>query len=254
MYHDFEMRKPGTFTCVDDGDDNFNTFEILNQAYTDLQDMAQSVGDEVSAGVTPNAAEREFKFYIFGNKRYLARFFDFPGGWIRDNMHSQRIVSIMQQSQVILVAVHTPAIMEEDGMYVHTVAGIKDIEKCIELSLDSLAENSNDKMILFIPIKSEKYTRSVGETKVLHEKIRNTFKNTISICQRPPYQNRVAIATLPIHTVGNINFDKFITGEDGKLRGEMYRKTRTSGDDVFTPKNVDQPFRFLISFLLKQDE
>ena len=159
MYHDFEMRKPGTFTCVDDGDDNFNTFEILNQAYTDLQDMAQSVGDEVSAGVTPNAAEREFKFYIFGNKRYLARFFDFPGGWIRDNMHSQRIVSIMQQSQVILVAVHTPAIMEEDGMYVHTVAGIKDIEKCIELSLDSLAENSNDKMILFIPIKSEKYTR-----------------------------------------------------------------------------------------------
>ena len=251
MYHDFEMRKPGTFTCVDDDD----TFEILSQAYNDLQDMAESIGDEVSAkkGVVPGVSEREFNFYIFGNKRYLTRFFDFPGGWIRDSMHSQRVISIMQQSQVILVAVHTPAVMEEEGRYINTVAGINDIEKCIELSLDSLATNNNDKMILFIPIKSEKYTRSVGETKVLHEKIRDTFKNTLSTCERPPYQDRIAIATLPIHTVGNINFDRFVTEENGRVRAEVYRKNRKNNDNVFSPKNVDQPFRFLLSFLLKQD-
>ena len=104
-------------------------------------------------------------------------------------------------------------------------------------------------MILIVPIKCEKYTRNEKETARLFAQLEKAFTATLNLISNPSYKDRLAIAAIPIHTVGNAQFSRFEPQDEGRLPREIYFKNRSVG---FRPKDADQPLRYAMSFLLNE--
>ena len=84
----------------------------------------------------------------------------------------------------------------------------------------------------------------------LHKSVRRAFNNTLMLTSNPLYTNRLAMVMLPVQTVGNAKFARFKIASDDRVEREVYRKPDPRSK--FSPKNVDQPMSYLMSFLLEQ--
>lgn len=248
IYKEFESKRPGTF-YPSSGDER--TFSVLNKAYQDLKEMANTPsGEKIERLVEHTTELREYVFTLLGNKKNSVHFFDFPGGWLNSESENyNRVIDIIKRSMVVLVAVNTPYIMEENGKFIEK-AGIDKIQRCL---LAGIQEDSNDKLILLVPIKCEKYTHTLEDSKVMRNKIMDAFsgmftKMMLSISSNPKRKKSLAVALLPVHTVGNMQVEKFLKDEDERLVGIKLQKT----GEKFSPKDIDQPMRFVMSFLINQ--
>ncbi|MBQ7168901.1 MAG: hypothetical protein IJR63_03240 [Synergistaceae bacterium] len=153
----------------------------------------------------------------------------------------------MKDSAVIIVAINTPYLMEFDGKYIDDGCAVDEIEWVIKRSLEG---DESERLILFVPIKCEKYLETPDLRDHLHKSVKRAFNNTLMLTSNPLYTNRLAIAMLPVLTVGIANFARFKFAADGRVEREVYRKP--DPHSRFSPKNVDQPMRYLMSFLLEQ--
>ena len=190
---------------------------------------------------------REYKFDIRGRNETLSiHFYDFPGAWM-DPGHEYygRIIDIAKQSHAILVAVNTPYVMEEEGLYAEQGISGATIQNIIANSYQG-----GNKLILLVPIKCEKYTRSVVETKIMRDRLkeRGIFRRTVGLMSNPTYSD-MTMAILPIHTVGNAEFDRFEKDKYNNITREVYRKIPGKR---FSPMDTEQPIRFVMSFLLNE--
>lgn len=226
------------------------TFNTLKNAYEKLEEEANGPAFEFGIGIENTENLREYSFTIkCKNANVPLRFFDFPGGWM-DSAKSQpenfeRVIDIVKRSRVVIVAVNTPYLMEANGRY-RKEARIDDIEYVIK---NSMLDSEGSKLILIVPIKCEKYTRNEKETARLFAQLEKAFAATLNLISNPSYKDRLAIAAIPIHTVGNAQFSRFESQEDGRLPREIYFKNRRIG---FRPKDADQPLRYAMSFLLNE--
>ena len=59
----------------------------------------------------------------------------------------------------------------------------------------------------------------------------------------------MALAILPIHTIGNVEFSRF-KEKEGERPEEVY--LRKNVRSKFKPRDTDQPLRYAISFLMNQ--
>ena len=245
MHKTFEDILPGSFYPADS-----KTFTTLNKAYKKLENEANNSNIEFEVGVEGTSDLRQYAFTVQGSKTSIpVRFYDFPGGWLNPYDETQaenheQVIKIVQKSMVIMVAINTPYIMEFDGRY-KDYAGIEEIEHAIKMSL---INNDDDKFIIFVPIKCERYTTTPAEAQKMREKIKKVFANTLKLSESPIYKDRLAMALMPIHTVGNARFSRF-TIKNGEITEEVYLKNRSM---KFSPKDSDQPLRYAMSFLLNE--
>ena len=244
MYRKFEEILSGSI-IADTG-----TFNTLQASYEKLQAEANSKDFEFGIGIENTENLREYAFTIKGsNANIPVRFFDFPGGWMNaaksQPENYNRVIDIMKRSRVIIVAVSTPYLMEAAERY-KKEAHVDDIEQVIK---QSFLEADGSKLILIVPIKCEKYTRNDRDRAKLFSRLEDAFASTLNLMNNPSYKDRLAIAAIPIHTVGNATFSRFEKQEDGRLPREIYIKNRSMG---FKPKDADQPLRYAMSFLLNE--
>ena len=245
MQKNFEELLPGYFYPADP-----KTFSTLNTAYKKLEAEANSQSIEFAVGVEGTSDLRQYAFTIKGKNANLpVRFFDFPGGWMNPHDESQaenyeQVINIVQRSMVILVAINTPYIMEYDGRY-KDYAGVDEIQYVIKTSL---INSDSNKLIIFVPIKCERYTSTSADSKQMRDKIKEVFDETLKLSTNPVYKDRLAVALLPVHTVGNARFSRFSI-RNGEITQEVYLKNRSI---KFSPKDADQPLRFAMSFLLNE--
>ncbi len=243
MHKKFEDMLPGSFYPSDP-----RTFSDLIKTYKKLEGEANGPSIEFGIALKGTDELRQYAFTIKGKKKSVpVRFFDFPGGWMNPHDVSQaenykRVINIVQKSMVIIAAVNTPYIMEFDGKY-KDYAGVDEIEHIIKMSI-----TDKDKLILFVPIKCERYTRTPLGKVTMINKIKQVFSCTLKLAYNPVYQDKLAIAIMPIHTVGNAQFSRF-EFEAGNIVREVYLKNRSL---KFTPKDADQPLRYAMSFLLSE--
>ena len=245
MHKKFEEILPGSFYPADS-----KTFARLSKAYKKLEQAANNPDIEFGVPLEGTSDLREYEFTIRGKRKSVpVKFYDFPGIWMNPydialKENYERVINIVQHSQVIITAVNTPYIMEYNGRY-KDYAGVDEIEHVITMSM---LNNENDKLILFVPIKCEKYTRTPTERDKMLKKISEIFAKTMRLHDNPIYKDRLAIAFMPIHTVGNARFSRFeMLG--GEIIREVYVKTRST---KFSPRDADQPLRYAMSFLLNE--
>ena len=246
MNRTLEDMLPGTFYP------DRKTFGILDDAYENLKISADS--DKIQFDVHALKGTEEismFDFKIVGNKSTMpVRFYDFPGGYIERSANDSdydEIVKIVKQSAAIIIAVDTPYLMEpehERGKYIRQ-ACTRDIELVIK---SALGESDNqDRLILLVPIKCEKYMKDYDSRQALKQAVKYAFSDTVNM-GKDTYKGRIAIAIVPINTIGNVKFSRFKT-EGERVTEQVFMKLRGR---KFSPQYTDQPLRFAMSFLFEQ--
>jgi len=227
-----------------------NTFKTLKSAYEDLKKMGS--GEQRTIRVEPlvpgNDNLREHIFMISGTK---VKFFDFPGGWMipdvsgEEKEHYDSVLDIVKKSMVVIIAIDTPYLMDNQGKYKEK-AKVSEVEYFLQSSLNNLSDPKLvlPKLILLAPIKCEKYTRNLKDTAKLHETIKATYKQTVDMVTKN-YRDWLALAMMPIHTIGNVEFSHFDNQHDDEM-------VFTRNKQPFAPRDADQPLRYAISFLLHQ--
>ena len=242
----FSRVMPGAFEP-----ENPATFNRLSEAYDKLRHEAEDDSHEIifSGGVEGTDTEHQYPFVLKGGRRDVhMRFFDFPGGWLnpRDpeqSAHFSDVSAKIARSSVIIAVINSPYLMQYSGKY-KDYAGIDEAEYIIERSLTP----DSDKLILLVPVKCERYLASPNDADELKETVKSCFNHTISLAgESSPYHGKIAIALLPVKTMGNVELSRF-DARDGNPALFFRRIT----DSPFMPEYTDQPLRYAMSFLLEE--
>ena len=179
-------------------------------------------------------------------------FWDFPGGWILDNR--DEVVKHLDQSDVILIAIDTPSLMVTD---IYGGPQLFHQMKNIPTEIETILGNVNlelPKLILFVPIKCEKWRSSTRESELIVDQVRKGYEGLIAYLKM---HSTVTIAITPVQTLGNY----FWASRDEKKNNKgktviqdkfLPQNTDNGGNAEYCPKDIDQPLIYMLSFLTKQ--
>ena len=246
MAQEFAKQKPGMI--IPSGE----TMASLLKAYRALKDEADNPRKlSFERPIEPSRNQRDYAFTINGKRASMpVKFYDFPGEWMNPgSADKERVINIVKDATVIIIAVNTPYLMDDsiDTIDKDNGCAIEEIAWAVE---SGLAEDKSgrERLILFVPIKCERYLETPAKRTELVHAVKGAFQRVRNLASDPRY--KLAMAILPVQTVGSVKFWHFKRGSDGRIAGEVYRKEKSS--DKFNPVNVDQPLRYVMSFLIEQ--
>lgn len=182
--------------------------------------------------MTPNSGRSTYSIYtsINGKKDAVFEFLDVPGEDMQEKIYDDEkgcevhndkfdtLLSKVKNSDVIVIAIDTPYLMETDENTNDIYNRVSEIRK-----LCSSIEPSNDKdkrLIILCPVKCEKYVLH-GMANEVTEKVCVAYKDLINIL----VGKEVDIWVMPIQTAGGIEFanmmDASICYSNGKKTGDL---------------------------------
>lgn len=186
----------------------------------------------------------ECDYCVIGDALLFFRIHDCPGSWLDIKQNSPEefsaVVEMVQRSSVIIVTISAPQLMEADASSQGLLAG--NIYYALAKALEN--DDGRARLILLVPTKCETYMQNAEERDRLQKRVEEEFSATIRLGESPVYRGRLAVAYLPVQTVGNVQFKQFCEGE------EVYIKNVKR---PFSPRNVDQLTLWLLKYLLRQD-
>lgn len=264
MYNNMDSAIAGTNLHIKASDE---TRAILIKKHENLQAMFgknTNPSDAVQSGIAGDKTVTTFSFEFGLNVKNIAmdlEIKDFPGEYIRTD--SETVKKYIDESNAIIVAVDTPHLMECGGKYNEVKNEVKLITNLFKTSLN---KDSGEKLIMFVPLKCEKYYHkhcmdAVGET------IKEVYRDLLVFLRDKNNVNgmegKFACVVAPILTVGEIEFSDFETDEDGtvseiavydrvfpKRAIYVYSKDFAS----YSPQFCEQPLYYLLTFVSKQYE
>ena len=215
-----------------------------------LAELKKSVGETriSKPAIAGSTAAEEFMFFLGedeSTKSIELKFRDFPGSYIEEKQ--SKVKAWIKESQVIIIPIDTPALLEEAGKYneeYNKPSQIADIFKNVKTSF-----SSRKHLILFVPLKSEKYLdeNSYGTNKIV-EKVEQHYAQLLNIFRSGGLNNNTAIAITPIQTVGGIKFSRI----DNKNGNPEFIYIKKGAKSKYEPKDTDQPLRYILSFAIKE--
>lgn len=182
------------------------------------------VGENSSFQVdmTPNKGKGSYilRTDIKGAAPVDFEFIDVPGEWMEDSStHHNELRDIIAQSDVYVIAIDTPYMMQQDNENINTV--YNRIEEITSMMANiKIEDNSYDKkMIILCPVKCEKWVRH-GRADEVAEAVKRSYRTLINTWVS---HEAVDIWIMPIQTVGGIEHSKLLDG---------YRFYKTEKDKV----------------------
>lgn len=209
---------------------------------------------------TDLAYDYEFRLSVNGSDNTVDICFkDIPGEWIRNE--PAKIREELARSQVILVAIDTPHLLEEGGAYSDSFNITSDIDHLLQnISL----EKERPRMVLFVPIKCEKYYHENRMAEV-EKAIREQYEDVITALTTGRKKELYTVAITPILTLGGVVFRDFARDEDGEvtvvenqLNKSLYLRPTAAYYELyepapyFAPLYCEQPVLYLINFIVHQ--
>ena len=214
----------------------------LNLMY--IFDKRKSLSDSPNAGaIQATAEETTFKFemgFVGHSKTVDIEITDFPGEYL-DSRH-EKVSNYILQSQVIMIAIDTPYLMEEGGRYNEEKNRVQTVTRFVTEHTDEF----KDKLIMFVPLKSERYFHD-GKIDNVKQAVVSTYSSIVNFCK----QCNTACVVTPIQTLGDVEFDTFI---DNPMQGvstlTKLSKYRFCGEDAkFTPLFCVQPMYYVLTYV-----
>lgn len=203
-----------------------------------------SLSDSPNAGaIQATAEETIFKFemgFVGLSKTVDIEITDFPGEYL--DSQPKKVSDYILQSQVIMIAIDTPYLMEEGGKYNEEKNRVKAVTRFVTEHPDEF----KDKLIMFVPLKSERYFHD-GKIDSVKQAVVSTYSAIINFCK----QCNTACVVTPIQTLGDVEFDTFI---DNPMPGvstlTKLSKYRFCGDDAkFKPVFCVQPMYYVLTYV-----
>ena len=186
----------------------------------------QKVGENSNflVDMTPTKDEGVYKLkiQINGSKDVFFDFVDVPGEYMEatNNNHSN-LVEKVKSSDVYIIAIDTPYLMQEDNPNINTVYNRTE-EITHLLANISIEKDIDRKLIIFCPVKCEKWTQS-GKAEEVTDKVAEVYSDLIDNWER---NSAVDIWVMPIETAGGIVHSKLLDGyrmfkDDKDKTGEL---------------------------------
>ena len=137
------------------------------------------------------------------SKRLEIEYIDVPGEWFRSGTKDQEINNYIAATDVFVVMVDTPYLMDNSETMCDAVNCISDIHNSLTNINDQ--NGTKAKMVVFVPIKCEKWVNE-GRIQEVVDKLKSAYRVPIqALCA----YNKMSICILPIETAGNILFREF---------------------------------------------
>ncbi len=214
-----------------------NAQDCINDLFT----QAENPFEEFSIDENPSDNKTITTFQLDplrGAGSLSLEFTDIPGEWCSfipghtDTNHLEDVKKLLTQSNVIIIAIDTPSLIEENGKYADYYNRINDIKELFRHAFvgDTFQEQESQKMILFVPMKCEKYiikndgnTNIDGQNTVCNKVIQH-YSEMIHFFKE--YPENITLAILPIVTIKEVEWTKFFsinknTGESGNIYNNL---------------------------------
>ena len=280
--------KPGTDKVMRDKLSDLSQLFVLHASDPDTP-FSTLMGEEAGAAYSPFTGDEtlySFEFYAtdagrkkVSKEKYDVDFIDIPGEhMLKDlNQSGNSVIERYIQSDVVIVAIDTPALMEgrvKDGVgEFHTLVNIPDsVYNVIQEGDLKWRERFSEKkllpkLILFVPIKCEKYYHARRMSEV-ETRIRTGYRTTLEYLNKPEY----TVAITPILTLGDIVFAGYGTriNKKGKAVVEMLKPGDASGLEympayplyklrdascvTLNPRFCEQPMLFISGFIISRQK
>lgn len=238
-----------------------NTISLLGDKLQDLKKMFRYADqqDEVPAGISGDYEVNvyNFDFGLSDSKTKLnLEFKDFPGETIVDS--PDMVSEFINQSNVVLIAIDTPHLMEEGGMFCETR------NRCSVIT-DFIKQNLNDevkvhKLFLFVPLKCEKYYHEQRMNEVC-ERVNVVYSELIDLLKKN-FKTEIACAITSILTLGDVVFKEFEKDTQGDVMVHEFGESDVLPTSVrywyrnseaqYSPKYCEQPLYYLLSYISKE--
>lgn len=169
-------------------------------------------------------------------------FQDFPGGYLDKN--PDFVEQAMTECVAVLIAIDTPALMEENGRWNDSFNKPNQICDFFKRTYQNL---QGPKLVILVPIRCEKYVQNKEEAKILLRRVKESYADMLNFFSSQELLTKVACVVTPVQTVGTVHFS--IIRETGGKPTFFFRKI--SHNASYQPHDSDQPLRYVLCFILK---
>ncbi|MGI0482966.1 hypothetical protein ACN4EE_19550 [Geminocystis sp. CENA526] len=223
-----------------------DTKTILDQRLKQLKESAQQNSIKIRGGLENTTTARTYNFDLgkTGQSPSLElQFQDYHGGYILRK--KETVINYIKESVAIIIAIDTPALMENNSRW-HEELNQPQI--IYDLFKSGFAELDSPKLVIFAPVKCEKYLRKSNDEEELVTKIQKKYSNLLNFFCSDALVPYVAAVMTPVETLGSVDFAYIEEDENGQ---PIWFFRKSDPNELYKPKNSDQPLRYLLRFLLK---
>lgn len=242
------------------------------KGYYDLPEQERK--NPITPDNSPTFDKQEYKFNISlidkPSARLQVNFTDYPGEWLDNSTQYGQLKDIMEKTDIIIIAIDTPYLMEvsktEDavGKYNENKNFSSRVAEMVKNNFIVDEKSNRKKMILFVPLKGERYSYPSNPNKdqmeLVNLKIHKAFENLIAFVTQGENKNRYECAITPIFTMGNLRFTRFQEDDNGDFlmyEGKYPSMPMFRFDDKAEepdPRYCEQPLLYTLLFLFKWAE
>lgn len=194
------------------------------------------------------------------NGRINFQFLDYPGEWVQSKEHLHELQNLISESHVFLIAIDTPHLMEQTQSEEEDKLGkyneYHNRSSMISKMLKKELKDPNGRLILFVPLKCEKY-KAANQMSLVKHKVKIAYRELIDHLNNNHNKVACTIAITPIYTFGTAEFKRFKRNGDNKIIIDERYKTPKYPlygflDDAKNspePQYCEQPLVYVLAFV-----
>lgn len=247
---------------VNIGMDDFTTIDALEEKFREAEDYFRERNQKKRTFVPDDHPTKDISTYSFnvGTRgragEIVLKFVDYPGEMISDPQHREKILSGFGDSRILVIAIDTPHLMEEDQKFDDRRNLEKRVTEMIKKS--GFADEKNGPgLVLFVPLKCERY-RNDNRMGEVAAQVKQSYASLINYLQTS--NKGITIAITPIFTFGGAAFSRFERDENGDILIDTQHKCPSTAIYNFPdpsknrpePKYCEQPLLYILSFVITQ--
>lgn len=259
MHNNFEITMASFPISIATND--YGTLDVLEAKYREAKNFFRERNRKKRTfnpdqDPTNDLAKYSFNVGVNGKKgEIILNFIDYPGEYIKNPQKLDEIVGHMASSRILVIAIDTPYMMEEEQRY----DDIHNSETRVTELVKQAGFAGQDKgpgLVLFVPLKCERY-KNDGRMGEVTAQVKKSYEKLISYLQSS--DNEIIMAITPIFTFGGAAFSRFNRDDDGEIElndvGEAKQAIYYFPDMNVRepePEHCEQPLLWILSFILRQ--
>ena len=201
-------------------------------------------------------------------------FIDVPGEWFVDPVHRDELQTVMRKCQIIVIAVDSPHLVEDDGRYHDCFNRPEKITDAIKQAFQG--DVKKPRLVLFVPVKCELY-RNNGKDGLkpnmsdLLNNVKQGYSDLIKYLDTT-LKDSCTVAVAPCITIGGLQFVTFVDDIDdkGNILPEFVEDPKTrlldmtklseyvyllkNGERYYEPEDCIQPLLYILLFFVSVAE
>lgn len=241
----------------------------VNDMNLKIEEMTKYFKDRVALGHSIFAPDHghtgSYEYYEFevnvnnSKSAYTVGFTDVPGEYYGSNEKGiipdwqfkeikEELQTRIKNSQVFLIAIDTPHLMEKMDRSLGYGEGHEKFNRVHEITeffKKAFEESAQPRLVLFVPMKCEKYRKKMGK---VAECVKKGYAQLITQLSSA-VGGLCTVAIAPIFSLGCAQFLRF-QNNDCREVGEYHFVTNDQGKCVYSPENCEQPLLRIMQYLM----